>query len=90
VIYDPTTGTPFPNNVILTNRINAGAQNLMKYLIAPQFQQRRSAGFQSTGPFWGFRSHRAPGSCASITISQTRTEPSLRLAWDHQDWGAIH
>jgi hypothetical protein len=30
---------PFANNVIPANRINQGSQNLMKYLIEPQFQQ---------------------------------------------------
>jgi len=38
-IYDPLTGVPFANNIIPSSRINSGAQNLMKYLIEPQFQQ---------------------------------------------------
>jgi hypothetical protein len=39
LIFDPLTGMPFANNVIPANRINQGSQNLMKYLIEPQFQQ---------------------------------------------------
>jgi hypothetical protein len=32
VIYDPTTGMPFPNNQIPTNRIDPASQGVMKYL----------------------------------------------------------
>jgi hypothetical protein len=35
----PHHGHALPNNIIPASRINAGAQNMMKYLIAPQFQQ---------------------------------------------------
>ena len=86
VIYDPTTGTPFPNNVIPANRINAGAQTLMKYLIAPQFQQadpldftnRTVLGLPITQSAWFMRFDH------NFT---NKDRAFLRLAWDHQDWG---
>lgn len=40
VIYDPLTGTPFPNNIIPAPRLHPGAQNVInKYLPLPDFQQ---------------------------------------------------
>ncbi len=39
-IYDPITGLPFANNVIPTNRLHPGAQNVIKqFLPQPDFQQ---------------------------------------------------
>ncbi|MDQ6665835.1 MAG: TonB-dependent receptor [Acidobacteriota bacterium] len=39
IVFDPLTGTPFPNNVIPTNRINQPAQAFVnKYLPLPQTQ----------------------------------------------------
>jgi len=34
-IYDPTTGSPFPGNVIPANRINSAAEGLLSYYPAP-------------------------------------------------------
>ncbi|MFN0170573.1 MAG: TonB-dependent receptor domain-containing protein, partial [Bryobacteraceae bacterium] len=39
LIYDPLTGEPFSNNVVPRSRLHQGAQNLLKFLPAPQFQQ---------------------------------------------------
>ena len=86
VIFDPTTGMPFPNNIIPASRINAGAQNLMKYLIEPQFQQADPLDFTNravlalpiTQSAWFMR----------FDHNFSRKDRAfLRLAWDHQDWG---
>jgi hypothetical protein len=49
VIFDPYTGVPFPNNVIPTNRITAGSQNIMtQYVPATQFRQPDPFDFTNT------------------------------------------
>jgi hypothetical protein len=37
VIYDPTTGMPFPGNIIPSNRINPAAQALLAYIPLPTY-----------------------------------------------------
>ncbi len=39
LIYDQLTGVPFPGNVIPKSRLNAGVQNLLKYMPQTQFEQ---------------------------------------------------
>ena len=39
VLFDPVLGQPFANNVIPPSRLHPGAQNVLKLLPPPQFQQ---------------------------------------------------
>jgi len=85
-LFDPLTGTPFPGNIIPTNRISAGSQTLMKYLIEPQFQQADPLSYTNrvnlvdpiTQSAWFMRFDH------NFT---TKDRAFLRLAWDHQNWG---
>jgi hypothetical protein len=45
-IYDPSTGTPFPDNVIPLNRISPQAQSLLPYYPAPNFSGTNAYNYQ--------------------------------------------
>lgn len=84
-IFDPVTGTPFPNNIIPASRMNAGAQTLMKYLIAPQFQQADPLSFTNRVNIANTISQSAWFMRFDHNIS-SKDRAFARLAWDHQDW----
>jgi hypothetical protein len=86
VIFDPTTGMPFPNNIIPASRINAGAQNLMKYLIEPQFQQADPLDFTNRAVLALPITQSACAWFMRFDHNFSRKDRAfLRLAWDHQD-----
>ena len=51
LIYDPTTGAPFPNNVIPASRISQQAQSLLNFYPLPNFDE--GAGYNYQVPLVG-------------------------------------
>lgn len=84
-IFDPLTGTPFPNNIVPMSRINAGAQNLMKYLIEPSFQQSDPLAYTNIESLPNTITQNAFFARLDHNIT-TKDRVFVRAAWDHQNW----
>jgi hypothetical protein len=72
VIYDPQTGTPFPNNVIPQDRINTGAKNLCHNSLSSN-SSNAIRWTSQTATLFAFQWSRTHGSFAATTISAART-----------------
>lgn len=73
-IIDPTTGQPFPGNIIPTNRINPNGQKILNLF-------RRFENTPLGGPDNGFRFNHN----SQLSVSYPRRENSLRLDYNVTD-----
>ena len=69
-IFDPTTGTPFPGNVIPATRINPAALGLLQYIPLPDLPRRSRKITASSPPLPATTTMSA---CVSTPRSTTRT-----------------
>jgi len=84
-IFDPLDGTPIPNNIVPASRINAGAVTLMKYLIAPQFQQADPLAYTNIASLPNTITQGAWFARFDHSFT-SKDRAFLRLALDHQNW----
>ena len=85
VIYDPTTGAPFPNNVIPQNRISPQAQALLNFYPLPNFNTNvANERYNYQVPLVGIGNQ----SNVNIRLSQTinsKNQVQGNFAWQQSD-----
>jgi hypothetical protein len=85
VIYDPTTGKPFPNNIIPKNRLSTQAQALLNFYPLPNFNTNvANERYNYQVPLLGIGNRNN----VNVRVSQTinaKNQVSGNFAWQNSD-----
>ena len=84
-ITDPTTGAPFPGNVIPANRLNKNGQAILNVFPLPNFLDRGISGGNYNYTFQGIRQH--PKKLNTLKVDYNLT-PNDRVSARYTSWWA--